>query len=121
MIEEPDRAKIDQAMLAYRTFNFAYKALCEGLGLSLTPEEGMKIWKVVEEVAARDTTLNVSAAEMNQVSPTMTAAMQQHNARYANEQTRNEQEIAKMLVDAREGFAPFSARQGKNKGTEYTT
>ncbi len=103
MIEEPDRSRIDRAMFAYQVFNFAYKAVCLGLDRSLTDDEGMRIWKAVEEVAAGDATLNISAAEMNQASAT-TAAGREHNARYVNEQMRREREIAEMLVNAREGF-----------------
>lgn len=104
MLVEPDRNKVERAMLAYRVFNLAYKAVCQGLGINPSFDEGMKVWRVVEEIAASELTLNPTGAEMNQSGLNLTEAMQQANARSANEQTRMEQEIAKLLVAAREGF-----------------
>jgi hypothetical protein len=63
----------------------------------------VRIWKAVEEAASGDATLNPSAAEMN-LAGAMTEEMRKNNAQYVNEQTRMDQEVAQMLVNARQGF-----------------
>lgn len=104
MITEPDRAKVDRAMHAYLVFNFAYKVIVSGLGQRPTSEEAMRVWQLVEEIAKGETTLNYTAAELAQAAPPKTPAMREHYEQTTGQQVGKEREIAKDLVQAREGF-----------------
>ena len=101
---EPDRAKVDRAMHAYAVFNFAYKAMLEGLKLDPSSEEAMRVWHLVEKVAAGEVTLNVSPAEVALSSPPITPAMRESYETNFQQNKRREQEIALELVKARDGF-----------------
>lgn len=109
MITEPDRAKVERAMLAYRVFNFAVKAVTAGLNTEPTIEQYNRIWQVVQQVAGGESTLNASPAELAMVSPPMTIAMREAYEQNMQKSVQPEKEIAGMLLAACEGF--FTPRQ----------
>jgi hypothetical protein len=99
------RAKVERAMHTYDVFNFAYKAVVEGLKLDPTSEEAMRIWHLVEQVAAGEITLNISPAEHAVAHPPLTEAMQKGYEENFQRNKRAEQEIARELVKARDSFS----------------
>lgn len=104
MIEEADRGRIEKAMLAYKAFNFAVKAVTSGLGLSPTSEEYWKIWKVVEDVAAGEAVLSASAGEIIMNAGAITEKLREAHVEGVNRTIRQDKELASELVAAREGF-----------------
>jgi O6-methylguanine-DNA--protein-cysteine methyltransferase len=106
---EPDLEKVKRAMLAYKTFLFTMKAVTVGMNVRPTPEEQDRIWKTVNEVAAGDITLNVTGAEAARDVPDIYPKAKVATAQAMNDNMRRERELAKMLVDAAEGFSTPSS------------
>lgn len=104
MIEEHDPEKVRRAMLVYGAFNFTLKVLNALLDRSFTDDEYRRIWQTVQDVAAGRTTLNVTGAELAAGMPAPTEAMRKGYEEATRKQISDEQELARMIVNASQGF-----------------
>ena len=103
-MHEASRSEADLSMKCYSAFLFALKAVSTGLDREISSAEYMKIWAVVQEVAADKQTLNVSPAELQAGNGQMLPAMRQHLQETMQRTMRAEQEMATMLLRAADGF-----------------
>jgi hypothetical protein len=104
-MHETSRGEAELAMKCYSAFMFALKAVDTGLDRKFSSDELTNIWGVVQEVAAGRQTLNVSPAELQASDSQTLPAMRQHLQETMQRGMRAEQEMAAMLLRARDGFA----------------
>lgn len=104
-MHKASKAEADLSMKCGNAFIFALKAIGTGLGREISTAEKMKIWNVVQAVAAGTQTLNVSPAEQQLKDPSMSPEMRLHIQEMSQREMRSEQEMATMILRAADGFS----------------
>lgn len=98
------QSEADLAMKCYSAFMLGLKVVGVALDRGFSTAEYMKMWHVVQAVAAGEQTLNVSPAELQVGEGGILPAMKQHIQDTTQRVMRAEREMAAMLLRAADGF-----------------